>query len=93
MVARIKLSFLQLQVLALSVPLSIRVTEKTAFGESITAVGNAPAFGDWDAGRGAALQWQEGDVWTATIDIPVGMPLRFKVGHGLRAAWHQGPRN
>ena len=60
-------------------PFSIQVNRKVAFGESIKAVGNAPAFGDWDADKGAALQWQEGDVWTATIDIPVGEPLRFKV--------------
>ena len=63
-------------------PFSIQVNQKVAFGESIKAVGNAPAFGDWDAGKGAALQWQEGDVWTTTINIPVGKPLRFKVRHG-----------
>ena len=65
--------------LARSVPFSIEVHQKVAFGESIKAVGNAPAFGGWDADKGAALQWQEGDVWTTTINIPVGEPLRFKV--------------
>ena len=65
--------------LARSVPFSIQVNQKVAFGESIKAVGNAPAFGSWDADKGAALQWQEGDVWTTTINIPLGEPLRFKV--------------
>ena len=65
--------------LAISVPFSIQVNQQVAFGESIKAVGNAPAFGDWDADKGAALQWKEGNVWKTTINIPVGEPLRFKV--------------
>ena len=72
---------------AQSVPFSIQVTRKVAFGESIKAVGNAPAFGDWDVGKGAALQWQEGHVWSAKFNLAIGKNLRFKVTWPLVLCW------
>ena len=71
--------------------------QKVALGEVIKAVGNHPVLGDWDLGKGVALQWQEGNLWNATIDIPVGKPLKFKASadpqcqiHGGRLAWAEG---
>ena len=80
-----------------SVPLTVQLKQKVAFGEVIKAVGNHPVLGDWDLGKGVALQWQEGNLWNATIDIPVGKPLKFKASadpqcqiHGGRLAWAEG---
>ena len=52
------------------------------FGSMIRAVGSGPDMGDWDPTKGLNMTWQEGDVWTAKFDVPVGESLKFKVrGH------------
>ncbi len=54
---------------------------QVSFGEVIKAVGNIKELGDWKADKGLVLSWQEGNRWTGTLDIPVGKPLKFKVGN------------
>lgn len=50
------------------------------YGESLKVVGNQKQLGEWDAGRALPLKWSEGDVWTATTELPVGVDVEFKVG-------------
>jgi len=50
------------------------------FGSAIKVVGTGRDLGDWDPNKGLSLTWQEGDVWTAKVDVPVGETLKFKVG-------------
>jgi hypothetical protein len=52
-----------------------------AFGEYLKVVGGPPELGAWDAGAAPALTWGEGDVWTATLELPAG-EHEFKVGGG-----------
>ena len=54
-------------------------TMQVNFGSMIRAVGSGPDMGDWDPTKGLNMTWQEGDVWTAKVDVPVGESLKFKV--------------
>jgi hypothetical protein len=47
----------------------------------LQVVGGPPELGAWDAGAAPALTWGEGDVWTATLELPAG-EHEFKVGGG-----------
>eukprot|EP00879_Flechtneria_rotunda_P023479 GHRR01024836.1.p1 GENE.GHRR01024836.1~~GHRR01024836.1.p1 ORF type:complete len:450 (+),score=164.92 GHRR01024836.1:256-1605(+) len=49
-----------------------------AFGEYLKVVGGPSELGAWDAGAAPALTWGEGDVWTATLELPAG-EHEFKV--------------
>lgn len=56
-------------------------------------VGNHPALGSWDAGRGLALKWHEGHVWAAEAQLDAGAKVEFKVVRlrdGGAATWEDG---
>ncbi|GMH35295.1 hypothetical protein BSKO_03163 [Bryopsis sp. KO-2023] len=42
------------------------------FGESMKIVGGGVALGNWDLTKSPTMKWGEGDVWTATVDLPPG---------------------
>jgi hypothetical protein len=50
------------------------------YGEQFKIVGNQKQLGNWDAGKGLELTWNEGDVWAATVELPVAVDIEFKVG-------------
>jgi hypothetical protein len=56
----------------------LTTTYTAAFGEYLKVVGGPPELGAWDAGAAPALTWGEGDVWTATLELPAG-EHEFKV--------------
>jgi hypothetical protein len=49
------------------------------YGEQFKIVGNQKQLGNWDAGKGLELTWNEGDVWAATVELPVAVDVEFKV--------------
>ncbi|KAM0886096.1 hypothetical protein ACQ4PT_029920 [Festuca glaucescens] len=49
-----------------------------AFGQRFLVVGDDPALGLWDPTKAAALEWSEGHVWTATMDLPANRAVEFK---------------
>lgn len=53
---------------------------QVAFGEGLKLVGNVPEMGDWNADKGAVMQWGEGDMWSVDTRAPVGVEVCFKVG-------------
>ena len=59
--------------------MTIHVKKEVAFGDIIKAVGNNPCLGDWNIEHGVKLNWSDGHVWQATIDVPVGKAIKFKV--------------
>jgi len=56
----------------------LTTTYTAAFGEYLKVVGGPAELGAWDAGAAPALTWGEGDVWTATLELPAG-EHEFKV--------------
>ena len=48
------------------------------FGQQLVVVGNVGQLGGWELGRGATMTWSPGDVWQATVDLPVGTNIEYK---------------
>ena len=43
-----------------------------AFGEHLRVVGSCAQLGGWDPAAAPALEWTEGDNWTASVALPPG---------------------
>jgi hypothetical protein len=52
---------------------------QVGYGEEFKIVGNQKELGNWDAGKALELKWNDGDVWAATAELPVGVDIEFKV--------------
>jgi len=69
----------------------ITVPCRVEFGQSVKLVGSSPELGTWDTEKGVTLEWTEGDVWTAMLEIEED--LEFKVvkdlGNGA-IVWEEG---
>lgn len=50
------------------------------YGERFKVVGNLPQLGSWDVAKAPELSWHDGDLWAASLDLPVGVDVEFKVG-------------
>ena len=48
----------------------VRVRGALQFGEHFVLAGGSGALGGWDPSRAPALEWGEGHVWTAAVDVP-----------------------
>lgn len=42
-------------------------------------MGNQSFLGKWDVSKGVKLQWSEGNEWSVTSQVPVGVDVSFKV--------------
>jgi hypothetical protein len=51
-------------------------------GDKVLVCGGCRALGNWEPDVAPALAWGEGDVWTATLELPPGT-WEFKVGAGM----------
>lgn len=57
-------------------------SQPLAFGEHLRLVGSAERLGAWDPAAGLALEWAEGDNWSADAALPEGA-IDFKVPPSL----------
>lgn len=48
------------------------------FGQELVLVGSADALGGWELARAPHMTWNDGDVWTATIELPAGAHVEYK---------------
>lgn len=62
-----------------AVQVSFFVPFQTKFGESLRIVGADECVGSWNVDAAPLLQWSEGDIWTATISVPPGTALEYKI--------------
>lgn len=44
----------------------------------MAVVGDAAELGAWKLEGALALDWAEGDLWSATLSLPKGQPVEFK---------------
>lgn len=77
-----------------TVHVRFQLQKECLFGEQFLIVGDDPMFGLWDPTSAIPLNWSDGHVWTAELDIPVGKSVQFKLI--LRAKngnilWQPGP--
>lgn len=53
------------------VKVSFKFPHHVDFGENICVVGAHDSLGSWDVGSSVPLNWNEGDVWTAELELPL----------------------
>ncbi|XP_039055140.1 uncharacterized protein LOC120197811 isoform X2 [Hibiscus syriacus] len=61
-----------------TINIKFQLQKECSFGEHFFIVGDHPMLGSWDPESAVPLTWSAGHVWTAELDIPVGVPIRFK---------------
>lgn len=91
--------------LAPSVPAEIVQAKKMAkvrfwmkihvdYGQRVCLVGSVPELGSWVLADSVAMEWSEGDMWNAVVELPAGGVLEYKyvvVGQGGHAvSWQSG---
>ncbi len=60
--------------------LSIGATcDRTAWGDELVLVGDAPELGAWDPARGVRLDGATWPRWTGRVTVPAGARLRYKL--------------
>ncbi|CAN1134404.1 Phosphoglucan, water dikinase, chloroplastic [Linum perenne] len=52
--------------------------KECSFGEQFVLVGDDSVLGLWDPENGIPLEWSDGHVWAAELDIPIGRTIRYK---------------
>ncbi|XP_057801271.1 uncharacterized protein LOC131016578 [Salvia miltiorrhiza] len=71
-----------IQTVSLDQPKTVRVRFKLhkqcAFGQQFLVVGDDPNLGLWDPSSGVPLNWSEGHVWTAEVDVPCSKVVSYK---------------
>jgi hypothetical protein len=64
------------------------------YGEYLVVIGGCPELGSWIISQAAVMNWSDGDMWNATVEIPAGGVYEYKyviVGPGGHAAaWQAG---
>lgn len=50
------------------------------YGESLKLVGSGSELGDWNVEAAPEMQWTDGDVWVADVELPADQEVHFKVG-------------
>lgn len=78
-----------------SAPSSVRVRfsvkQRVKYGQHVAIVGSNPALGEWNPDRRVALEWTDGDRWTAAVEVPPGeVELKFVVVDGEAVKWLPG---
>lgn len=61
---------------------------QVAYGEKVKIVGNRRELGQWNTDEALELEWNQGDVWSVVVPMPVGKPIEFKVGGGVGLSQH-----
>ncbi|KAK9834218.1 hypothetical protein WJX84_008626 [Apatococcus fuscideae] len=63
------------------VNISFSTHYQAAFGEKLKLVGSHEATGSWDLDDAPDMQWTDGNVWKANLEVPSGTELEYKVVH------------
>lgn len=77
-----------------TVHVKFQLQKKCAFGEKFHIVGDDPNLGSWDPSSAIPLDWSDGHLWTAELDIPVGKSIQYKFilkGSTGNIVWQPGP--
>mmetsp|Transcript_34222 Transcript_34222/g.97024 ORF Transcript_34222/g.97024 Transcript_34222/m.97024 type:complete len:247 (-) Transcript_34222:487-1227(-) len=58
---------------------SLRIQEAVPFKTYFKVCGSTKELGAWKLDDAPAMDWNEGDVWTITIEKPVGLEVEYKL--------------
>ncbi|KAK9159047.1 hypothetical protein Scep_005621 [Stephania cephalantha] len=71
-----------------------KLYKECQFGEQFFMVGDDASLGVWDPENAIPLEWSDGHIWTAELDIPTGKSIQFKFilkGATGEIVWQPGP--
>ncbi|KAG8374403.1 hypothetical protein BUALT_Bualt11G0128200 [Buddleja alternifolia] len=77
-----------------TVHVRFKLNKECAFGEHFFIVGDDPILGLWEPSDGVPLNWSDGHIWTADMDIPIGKVIKYKFilkGDTETILWQPGP--
>ncbi|KAK4392304.1 hypothetical protein Sango_2008200 [Sesamum angolense] len=77
-----------------TVNIRFKLQKQCAFGQQFLLVGDDPVLGLWDTSDAVPLNWSDGHVWIADIEIPSGKALTYKFilsGDTGTISWQPGP--
>ncbi|KAL1543552.1 hypothetical protein AAHA92_20514 [Salvia divinorum] len=77
-----------------TVRVRFKLHKQCAFGQQFLVVGDDPNLGLWDPSEGVPLNWSEGHVWTAEVDVPCSKVISYKfvlVEMAGAVMWQPGP--
>lgn len=77
-----------------TVHVKFQLQKECLFGEQFLLVGDDAIFGAWDPENAIPLEWSDGHIWMAELDIPTGKTIQFKFIHkGAtgKVVWQPGP--
>ncbi|PIN17185.1 Phosphoglucan, water dikinase [Handroanthus impetiginosus] len=77
-----------------TVRVRFKLQKECAFGQQFVIVGDDPVVGLWDPSDGVPLNWSEGHVWTAQMDISIGKVIKYKFilkEQTGKISWQPGP--
>lgn len=57
---------------------------QVGFGDHVRVVGSHAQLGAWNTQKGKELGWTDGNVWTATVELPAGEEVQYKFVHVTR---------
>ncbi|GAB2265481.1 hypothetical protein Dimus_000533 [Dionaea muscipula] len=78
----------------LTVRVRLQLQKQCQFGEQFLVVGSDQVLGSWNPMQAIPMDWSDGHVWTAELDIPCGEPIKFKFILRLKSGqvlWQPGP--
>ena len=77
-----------------TITVDFEIHYQAVFGQDVRLLGSHHALGAWDQTRAVPLTWTEGDVWTATVDLPAGGIFFYKYlvcdSQGRTVRWQDG---
>jgi len=76
-------------------PVTFELPLSVAFGDEVCVVGDAQVLGSWSLSKAKKMQWHDGDVWSAQVELPSGVDIQYKyaiTSHNQEdAKWMPGP--
>jgi hypothetical protein len=53
-------------------PVRFNIRLKVDFGQQLFVVGSCASLGAWNMDNAVKLNWQEGHIWEAAVELPAG---------------------
>lgn len=76
-----------------TVKVKFELQRECHFGQQFKVVGGDSQFGDWDPSAAVPLDWSEGHLWIAEVDVPEGKKIEYKYvlsGQKGEVEWQPG---
>ncbi|KAF8056234.1 CAF1-7 [Scenedesmus sp. PABB004] len=82
------------RVLAAGTSVRFNIRVKVDFGQVLLVVGSCASLGSWNTDAAVRLNWQEGHVWEASVELPAGEAVDYKYvvrnADGTMDRWQPG---